>query len=218
LKRAFTGTLASGRSFRFFAAPGGQLADLRTERGCLRSSVVGDELDNSLKQTSDGDGIIRPGDFDRFLIYGVGFWAPLTENYHSQAVVEQRIVDIYESSINFNVAAQIRSITSAPIVVAHEPMPAWRRKNAVIEECYSYRELVPFMAKTLNKLGYQFLPQPSVTIEADGWATQDQYAAGGTGLGNAAKERVDKSHMNATYGRHVIEELFELIERPEANA
>jgi len=211
IKRATTSNIQSDHSFTFFAAPGDQLSRLVLDRECLKASDPSGELARSLEQTSGGIGVIDPKKYDAFLVYGLSFSAILLGKGYSKAVVEQAHRDVFDASINAHVARLVRLQSDAPIVLAHNPMLAWRPQGVNIGECYLYKELIPFLATFLEERGYRFLPQPFATIGADGWGTQDKFAAGGTGLGGSVKERSDKSHMNEAYGQLVIAALHEIF-------
>jgi hypothetical protein len=212
LKRAVTAGAGEGHDFVFFAAPGRQLSEITSDGECLRAQVPGSELEASLIQTSGGDGTLQPREFDAILVYGLSFHAFLLERNLSKAVFEQVHIDNLDASIAAKVADHSRGLADIPVLLGHEPMLAWRPKRLNMQNCYPYDEVLISLKNIVERRGFKFLPQCSTTIEPDGWGTQDQYAVGGTGLGNAAKERIDKSHMNAAYGGLAIASFLRMFE------
>jgi hypothetical protein len=195
-------------SLEFCASGRLSLQFLRLDQGRLLTDNA--DVKKSLLLTCGREEVVL-GDYDLFLIYGIGFKAPELDLRLSAQAKEAASVDSMNESINMKLCRLVRQGTTAPIYISPRPQEA--RPSAF--PCLPYDEVLLRMRKALPVDLATIFGQPAETL-VDGWQTGGKYllSAGlqqsGRGMWREDPIMHDKVHMNRLYGRIFLTHFLEL--------
>ncbi|KGF72923.1 hypothetical protein DO97_04305 [Neosynechococcus sphagnicola sy1] len=198
----------------FFAAPKNDLSGLSIRNQELVPTNKG--LEKILHYTSGGKTKVNPKDFDLFLIYGLYFRVLKLDERFSDAVLIQACRDNYLQSLNYQVAAMVRQLSSRQIYIGHHPLKASESTVCSESKSISYNRVLGMTSTIPNISNLYFLPQPEITIE-NGWNTRIEYSKGSTRLEiNVSRKNIehpnsDLVHMNEKFGEIYLNAFLEKV-------
>ena len=194
----------------FFASRAKGLDGLSLENGALTPGPP--RLRSDISFTSGGRNTVAVGDYDLFLIYGLLMIPPLNRFFGAE-IVSRTCQHAFESSIAFKLASLIRSVSSAPIYIGHQPQFAPGDKVVNRSRHLDYEESLAMMRKVLPLPGIVLLEQPAATF-ANTWNTKNEFLSGAVTLdvgdehSNKARPADDRVHMNAAFGEIYLRAFF----------
>ncbi len=194
----------------FFAHRAGGMKNLVVRNGALTTNDK--SLSDAMKFTSGGHDVIRPDDFDLFIIYGMHAKPYFRETpaTFSRQVQNAIIHDTVKGTLAHSVFRKLRRITGKRIYLGHNPLIASASVlNRDTPDCYidGMRMLNEGFYHKHNSV---IIPQPADTI-VNGRNTDAKYAIGSErldiGSGNDSEKHPegDLRHMNAEFGRLWLE-------------
>ena len=139
-------------------------------------------------------------------------WADrrMLDDLAAQDLAAMRIRDRITAGYGWRLACELRALTAAPIHVAHMPLPALDRDRFEAETpCPAgYDALAGLWAGVLADRDLTLLRQPADTRFGD-LMTRRSFARGSVRMADGAAHGDDERfHMNAQYGRRLLEEWF----------
>jgi hypothetical protein len=216
----------------FFAGPGKSMRDLSLSEDAL--VATNPALLKSLELTSGGRTEIRD-EYDCYLLHGLELTIAIpllilrklrTERATprwpapapapapgAQEAFRAMVAAAIRETIAVKILTMLRQITSAPIFVSPGPVShlqlsklrEWLVERQAAASLTSLFEIL--CAETAAALDARFLPQPAITREADGMATQQIYSQRPARFG-VKEPAEDKSHMDAEYGAAVLRDFL----------
>ena len=200
--------LGAGRDITFYAAIAELMAGFRATGPVL--AAQDDKLKTQLARSAGSDRL-DPAGFDGFLLVGMSFKLhPLPDARLSRAVTAHAVRDRITAGYGWRLACELRALTAAPIHVAHMPLPALDRDRFEAETpCPAgYDALAGLWAGVLADRDLTLLRQPADTRFGD-LMTRRSFARGSVRMADGAAHGDDERfHMNAQYGRRLLEEWF----------
>jgi hypothetical protein len=196
----------------FFGSPGAGMNALYLEDGRLKAGT--DKLRQDLRFTSGGQEAVRIGDYDAFLIVGVGFHTPSHDRRVSSAVLHAALRGMFGTTMAGRFASAIRIVTQAPVLICATPLKATaggsrRRSPALLEPA----EVSGLLSSAYSAERFRFLAQPSSTLE-NPWATRREFVVDAPRLAHVEQKiggrftEGQNVHMNAEYGRLYLQSVF----------
>lgn len=212
LKEAITETLGltDPHELTFFAGPS------KTMEGFYRDGealVAGnDHLLNYLRITSGLDhGRLYPDEYDGFVIVGLGIdLRPLPARTYSVAAIEAACRGLLENSLAWSLIKRLQSFGQRPIYCIAAPLRALNAEK--FAKTYpgpllSYDRQAGACDRVMRACGVELIFQPAAT-RSDDLRTNPEFSQGSVRLIQGTPHPgEDVTHMNAEYGRHVLEAL-----------
>jgi len=219
----------------FFGSPAKNLRDVRVENGALVPDSEKTLL--HLQQTSGGEKEIVPERFDGFLIVALELkidrLIQIYRNYRAEEHTNPKGVQQYisnacflqaskgslQSSLAFEIAEKLRSLTDRPISFLPQSFPtedaAKRRTWKEMIECGDYALLAHTFLRAISELrlaGEHILQQPEETRTAEMFTKRD-FGVGSVRLikNDAQHPDDDYAHMNQAYGIVVLKNIIHSI-------
>jgi hypothetical protein len=202
----------------FFAARGNHLAALAVQERMLVATT--DATRQMLRHTSGGRDHIDFAAYDHCLICAAGFSFPYhlqTARHYSKAVQTQCLQDLFQGSLLYRLARDIRRLTAIPLWLGHEPLLALAERTEQ-EFCFSYADFLQQIRQLLPATEMHILPQAAETI-AEGCFTHPRFSVGsrrldiGDEISGDLHPANDRAHMNEAYGEALLNHLFQGIRR-----
>jgi len=200
----------------FFAARSDGLSGLYLSAGALKAR--GALLVDSIRHTSGGLDCIKGEDYDVFFLHGLNFSFPRCDYLLSSAVRSDLLKDVWRSSLNYKVGLLVKSMTSFPVYIGHNPQVSSRREILENSGKYTYADLYVHMGNIIRDDGFELISQPESTI-VNNWNTSLSFSIGSSRLdvgdenSNDEHPPSDLRHMNAAFGRLYLEGLFKHVLR-----
>lgn len=192
----------------FFASPGRSLRGLQRQDARLVPMLPG--VAKYLSLTSGGFSEIALGEFDAFVLVGMAFLMPQLDCRHTSAVLSATCQDAWATSISAELVSLIRESSGAPVLVAHNPLPAARQPNPYLRPL-TYAATMEVMQDCVVPPAVQLLPQVSETRTAD-WLTGPNFLDGATTLLGEGLADDNATHMNARFGELQWRALLERLQ------
>jgi hypothetical protein len=235
--RAQEGAYARRADMRFFMMGGYGGKELEARDGCL--TVAADNVRKEMEASSGGLSAINPGDFDHFLIVGMGFgyynllptfgsfgtvrgvYQSPAISYVSQACLEESLRGVLANTVAVGVREKLAAITDKPVTFA----PAPCRSEAVLKTrdadfadlCArgDQRHLYDLYCEQARVLArerrFDVVFQDAATMIAGGGYTKAEFSRGGF---NSRMQQVgasDVSHMNADFGKIELDNALRFL-------
>lgn len=203
------------RSLTIFARPNGQ-------KGLHGFELVGrtfharnEDLAKQLRMTA-GTSSMAVDDYDAFVVHAMGidpgFLIDAVRNlegrHYSARLLSTNDADVRlaamkasRSTLFHSLPRAIRSVTDAPVLVTHQPWIAETAPGCHLSAAHAPRVQQAILAGLEDlclEMNCTFVPQPACTIAPNG-------------LSRAGFARDDHRHMNAEYGRIMLDEFARLI-------
>lgn len=223
LKLAWPAVASSlaGLRVTFFASRGTKLDSLAIADGTLASKV--DSISKDIAFTSGGLDRIVLADFDLFVLYGLGLRGTLDRPdgvFYSESLLAQACVG-QSKSVGLNLLTKIRSVSSAPVFVGHEPLPSAVTVESPAPERY-LDDIRRANRVVFEPLDATLLPQPVATLSGSR-CTRTEYSIGsrrldvGDEISNELHGVHDRKHMNAEFGRPWLLSLINALKERAAS-
>jgi hypothetical protein len=170
------------------------------------------KLRSDISFTSGGRDVVAVGDYDLFLIYGLLMIPPLNRLADAETV-SRTCQHAFEFSIAFKLASLIRSVSSSPIYIGHQPQFAPDDKIVNRSRHFDYGESLAIMREVIRLPGAVLLEQPAATF-ANTWNTKSEFLSGAVTLdvgdehSSKANSADDRVHMNAAFGEIYLRAFF----------
>jgi hypothetical protein len=201
-----------------FAAPGRHLSKLLPNSGGQHLVVdprypLADNVRNFFKATSGKSDTIEIGAYDGFILHGLYLIPPRLDRRHSGALAQAAVRDMLALSSAPGLARALVAATSAPVLISPEPLLADQegldipaRPSNAPSDPLPYDTIMDMVEAQFGVPGVHWLRQPPHTM-GERLSTLRHYSTESTRL---AKEDIahkdgDVRHMNADYGRLVLE-------------
>lgn len=205
----------------FFSSLGRTMRTLRVRDGTLFS--IDPKVARRLAVTSGGKEVIRPEDYDAFLIYGVDLRVPRVERGISSAVFQAVVDNVLASSPTTFIAERLRRITGKTIWIAPTPLETSLEPPEPDRTYRSYDSVISALQSAIPVAEARLLGQPPATIcddfktllEFGNWATRRRTEPGAPHARPAQDTGVQGEfrHMNADFGALWLEANLPVILR-----
>ena len=175
------------------------------------------QLLKNISFTSEGKDSVRLNEYDIFLLFGLEFSLPSLDKRLSSAVKTQACLGSFTQSLSFRLAKFIRSATSAPIYIGHNPQRAVNEGVTHGANQLDYSEVLAYASRAVGIDNTFIIRQPDHTL-ANGWNTKLVYSKGSVRLdlndeiSNELHPDSDVNHMNGEFGRTYLECFLATIE------
>lgn len=187
----------------FFAGIGSHTADFAVEGNFLVTKTQ--DLLDMVRLTSGGQDHAVLDSYDAIILHGLQFrpyFMPEIGVYSDQVMAEV-LKAKRQDTISYQLLAQIRPVTDAPILLGHAPMrAALRVENRGSTQ--AYRDGIALTNRTiLAPFKAELMPQPEETI-ANGNKTAPEFCRSYDAETGEIADKKDLLHMGEPYGRLVM--------------
>lgn len=202
----------------FFASRGDLLSGLKREGNRLIPAEGVPRLKADIEYTSDGLSCVDLSVYDVYITYGLNFQIPLLDSRLSSSVINQTLLDVYLSSLNFYVINLIREGSPSPIYVGHNPQRCNIKKQNQIKNVVTYSKTVECISQLIDVPNVHVVQQPRDTFSNE-WNTKKEYSIGsrrldvGDRLSNELHPENDNGHMNEYFGSLWLTSFFEQLHK-----
>lgn len=204
---------ALGAEVVIFAAPKHGMGRLVPDASGQVLACDNEGVSNMLRMTSGGLDRIEIGAYDGFILHGLYLIPPRLDRRHSGALAQAAVRDMLALSTAPGLARALVAATKAPVLISPEPLLADQegldipaRPSNAPSDPLPYDTIMDMVEAEFGVPGVHWLRQPGHTM-GERLSTLRQYSTESTRLAeeNIAHKDGDVRHMNADYGRLVLE-------------